>query len=789
MNTDIPINGQADIRHYINEYKNFIKFLHGVREDRLINIIEIIAKIAEDDKVLSEKLLCQLALKTKCSKSKRVAPTTLISLLQQLLTTEKTESYTRIVECDLLLSKLRNITSRTYPLTNVETSIINTLESLLKKHIVYDEFYGKKIISIVGATESGKSKFVNEYILQKNILPINKFSGESCVPTYIVSSNTKHNEFYAINQYYNKTKLTSSQFKLIISTIKKDFLLDLEMLLNSLIVSTPTFIYKNLLILDLPGYDKHKLKHDVITHTISESEGVIFIKKNGVLDESENQCLQRVRKENRDISLLFIINDINENIDEIKVHLEKQIAKHNIHEFDILASEANLTTKVNQFLSKLDSPSKNSYITDCINQIKAHTDAYIDKKIENINTKLKDNKQLTYDKKNIPLLEYLEQDEQNSIDELNHLENLKNNLQGEVDSIYKSVTSLIVPTSERYRLRILKAKYGCGKKLINVKKLIEEQIKNNTLSLNVNDETMQHDTKQCNTHLFIEYKSSGIIKDIIAYENDKILISAMKIVYFVNSKGKYLFVDKTDNSLNNKPFSDQEPLIASRHLFIKEERQNGKVKEYAFKSLFNSCYIAPTFESKRLYVCSSKPFFFQEKTIQDLKYYFFINENDPQKKELYINFDTCERTSNIKHCEFKLEVQYNQSCLYFLDHKGNYLYVDDNESQLNSTNFAKDIKPFNENRHLFIKEVNPKNSGEYAFKSYRFKTYLIPGIGSDQNFYGNGESPYYYREEIVGNHFRRLYYYCNNQKKIYIDFVDHVKRDIPKDHEVAIYLR
>ncbi len=223
-----------------------------------------------------------------------------------------------------------------------------------KDFILYDSLIGKNIVALGGGFSSGKSSFLNaldgEDALPEDIDP------STSVPTYIVNGEDYH--VLGINIFDSKVELIPWQIKQIahgFGELEDEGNIVVENttlghILESIFLSTPQQVYKNIAFLDTPGYSKPdsakysaKTDEQIARGQLNSSNFILWFVQSdaGTITEEDIKFIKTLRE---DIPKLIILSkadkkpeeDLREIINTIKASLDMKGVRY----VDVLAYSA-----------------------------------------------------------------------------------------------------------------------------------------------------------------------------------------------------------------------------------------------------------------------------------------------------------------------------------------------------------------------------------------------------------------------------------------------------------------
>ena len=125
-----------------------------------------------------------------------------------------------------------------------------------KTFLLYDKLIGKNVVALGGGFSSGKSSFLNS-LLGCEMLP-SDIRPSTSVPAYLVYGKT--DEIYAINSFQSKVTMQPEDVLLLAHGFGKNDLSEQEItlghLISSVFIATSNQAFRDLVLLDTPGYSK-----------------------------------------------------------------------------------------------------------------------------------------------------------------------------------------------------------------------------------------------------------------------------------------------------------------------------------------------------------------------------------------------------------------------------------------------------------------------------------------------------------------------------------------------------
>ncbi len=213
-----------------------------------------------------------------------------------------------------------------------------------KDFILYDSLIGKNIVALGGGFSSGKSTFLNT-VLGKDILPAEIIPSTS-VPTYIVYGH--NDEAYGINTFRSRVPMDIEDVGLLAHGFGKEEgkqEITLGHLLSNIFISTNRLKFKNLVLLDTPGYSKPegenysaKTDENIARNQLNSANYILwFIQSDGGTIHKDD--VEFIKALDPDIPKLFILNKADkvnpsERAETVK-HVREVLLKNNIKFVDI----------------------------------------------------------------------------------------------------------------------------------------------------------------------------------------------------------------------------------------------------------------------------------------------------------------------------------------------------------------------------------------------------------------------------------------------------------------------
>ncbi|MGB3259388.1 dynamin family protein [Paenisporosarcina sp.] len=251
----------------------------------------------------------------------------------------------------------------------------------------------KTTIGIGGQFSAGKSKFINS-ILGEEILPEDQVPTTS-IATYLVKGSDIFIEAYTKND--RTVPLTMDAVKALSHEFYSTYNLGFSQFINNLVISTPTFPYESIALLDTPGYSK---SDSTKKRALSDNEKALNQLKtvdyliwlidveNGVIKQADIDFIESLGLKT---PILIVFNKADKKIDsqlqEIVINTRDQIKQTNIPLYEVVAyssQEGKEYLKRNYlkaFFNKVNQKSKENVeieqeIINIIGQLERQIDQY-----------------------------------------------------------------------------------------------------------------------------------------------------------------------------------------------------------------------------------------------------------------------------------------------------------------------------------------------------------------------------------------------------------------------------
>lgn len=197
--------------------------------------------------------------------------------------------------------------------------------------ILYDRLIGKNIVALGGGFSSGKSSFLNS-LLDKKILPAN-INPSTSVPAYLV--NDEDISVYGINTFNSRVDMELEDVQAISHGFGKvdddDDEATLGHILESIFISSPYQSFKNIALLDTPGYSKAessdysaKTDEKIARAQLNSSNYILwFVQADaGTITEEDIAFLNTL---NKDIPKLIIVNKADKVLEDDLANIVEKI--------------------------------------------------------------------------------------------------------------------------------------------------------------------------------------------------------------------------------------------------------------------------------------------------------------------------------------------------------------------------------------------------------------------------------------------------------------------------------
>lgn len=183
-----------------------------------------------------------------------------------------------------------------------------------KDFMLYDKLIGRNIVALGGGFSSGKSSFLNS-LLDKKILPAD-INPSTSVPAYLV--NDEEISVYGINTFNSRVEMELQDVRAVSHGFGKiddeDEEATLGHILSSIFISSPYQTFRNIALLDTPGYSKAessdysaKTDEKIARAQLNASNYILwFVQADaGTITEEDIAFLNTL---NKDIPRLIVVN-------------------------------------------------------------------------------------------------------------------------------------------------------------------------------------------------------------------------------------------------------------------------------------------------------------------------------------------------------------------------------------------------------------------------------------------------------------------------------------------------
>lgn len=235
---------------------------------------------------------------------------------------------------------------RLYKLAHKIGVLINDYDRSIKS--IYDMvnrnfFIGRKIVAIGGRFSSGKSSLVNLVVGEK--IQTVAIHPTTSVPTYIC--NGSEEKIIAVNCFQDAVAINNGDFATLNHDENEDFNSKINELVQSITIQTPVFQWKNLALLDTPGYNSQnaslpqsRTDEVIALECLNSANYIIWMipVSAGVINEDEIVFLKKLNPKIPKIILLSKadIKTMND-IDVISDMIKSQLIKSDISYIEIMA--------------------------------------------------------------------------------------------------------------------------------------------------------------------------------------------------------------------------------------------------------------------------------------------------------------------------------------------------------------------------------------------------------------------------------------------------------------------
>lgn len=303
-----------------------------------------------------------------------------LDLLKQILYSGKEESKNNVDELRFIVS------NRILPLlaeANIEDECekavaLRKINSKLLISSTFNTIKEKTILGIGGRFSAGKSCFINSLIDSDNpLLPEGQLPTTS-IATYIINGSVRNNiitNLHGEDIKLDNKAVVALNHQFFEKWFGNDYVVDFAKYVNLFVISSPDFGFKNLAILDTPGYNKYdgRKKTDASDNEKARTEL-----------QSVDYLIWLIDVENgviKDEDLNFLENNINLNT-EILFVINKSDKKTN-SALNSIIEETKAAIEDHGFLNYIDVVGYSSFYGKEFRQdlfVDDNSDAYVDKK-------------------------------------------------------------------------------------------------------------------------------------------------------------------------------------------------------------------------------------------------------------------------------------------------------------------------------------------------------------------------------------------------------------------------
>ena len=261
---------------------------------------------------------------------------------------------------------------------------VQNLNLDLKEFSIYPKIFGKNIIGVGGCFSSGKSAFINS-ILEERILPIDTIITTS-FPTYILNETINRN--ILLTSFQEMLEVDKLDLKKLSHRFYEEYGVHLSTVVDKIFIENNSFDYKNLALLDTPGYnadsDSGKKDMEISYSQLRRVKYIIWIIdiNNGGL---RNDDLDFINSLGKDKEIFFVINKADTVSDEkarydVYQHIQNQIENEKFNSLGV-ALYSSRTTKnkekrtypgndVKKFLAQINALKNINFLEDIGNRFK-----------------------------------------------------------------------------------------------------------------------------------------------------------------------------------------------------------------------------------------------------------------------------------------------------------------------------------------------------------------------------------------------------------------------------------
>lgn len=262
-----------------------------------------------------------------------------VDMIAKFFSTEReiSKEKDRIKKIDKIVKKIIDLLNNNIYLTNQKNriSILENIVTKLYQDYQCGELSDKVTIGIGGKFSAGKSKFINSILnIDTSFLPEDQ-NPTTSLPTYITYGSSENMIAQTVDN--NKIKID----KEMLQSFTHKFIDKLPIELNNvsalsfssfiknIVVEHPNFPYKDIVLIDTPGYNKPKTEKDdrlddeiKARNILSTAENVIWLidVENGMIGETDIDFIENINIQN---PILVILTKADKKRDEhIKLELE-----------------------------------------------------------------------------------------------------------------------------------------------------------------------------------------------------------------------------------------------------------------------------------------------------------------------------------------------------------------------------------------------------------------------------------------------------------------------------------
>lgn len=272
------------------------------------------------------------------------------------------------------LEKFINIDFRNFSRNDAPPDSATHFSTFLYEFSKFSEFAvfpglaGKNLVGVGGEFSSGKSTFINHFLLKERILPFDNDPSTS-VPSYVMKSTE---EIITVLNMFNRVfTITKDELGLIDHNFAQKYEMPLARLAKAMFIQSPTVEYENIAFLDTPGFNKdYQLYYSANTDErialdqLNSCNYILWLVKvkDGTLKTGAIEFMNRL---NRNIPLVMIMTGYGgTQDDEVVETCRKQLEKSGIKYLDVLKIDSRTpdrhdSVKVRELLSGWNSTQLN----------------------------------------------------------------------------------------------------------------------------------------------------------------------------------------------------------------------------------------------------------------------------------------------------------------------------------------------------------------------------------------------------------------------------------------------